>query len=533
MSLYLTKHRTKRAIDNGRKTKDAKKLRGATQPKRGLPDPFAASPFKRSETVQKPYFLKKLDDLLDLSKLFPNHRPPPPGPGHLPPHYYDHLKPAEEEVPEENALTDEDDDDDESSDQYQSDRRVGPSKNYDSFGRRTSPSKNSKNYDSSERKSSPSKSKNYDSSSDSSEKEISPSKSKVKPDGPTFRQPERPYLPPFLKPPTEEKRTDVENEKFFDENSSAGEEEEITPTPKIARQMSNHMAPFKTFQHNIIHESPFFKRPNIDLDHMRQLLPTRTPVEQPTLSNDRPPSQHINEIIDQHSFPTDPDEYNDHGEKMCPCGQCKKCDATCSCAEPYKQALWNFVQCMQACIESVLTEIDKIRVKSPIRSADFSGGKFPRSSGNEPPAAEIEAIQKLIESYKTKLAQFNLTLAQNFTDQAAPATNEIVQLQDVDSSQDNDDDGSEEESGADLKEFLDNFMAKLNIDAVDPAESLEVDENLMKQLEPFEPCDFTPFLQSMVEKLKSQEISFEDVRQLSLANLKRCMNASKSDLEAD
>lgn len=386
---------------------------------------------------------------------------------------------------------------------------------------------------------------------------------------------------------------------YFDlhAHESNQKDQQHTSKPKTIRQNNSHLRPFKNFQVNLFDTTPFHKRKNTLLDDTRQKLgpagSSHLPMPiQPAHLVPSPPkhsSPSVHDLIDQHA--THPvnhfaDQHGPSGKKVaCPCAN-GKCELGCECAEPYKQALWNFVQCMQGCIESVLTEIDKIRVADSVNHGHndnfHSAGKFPRSS-SVTDRKNLEELRKMVQEYRDKLNELEFVTKDGFhvhstylEDTSGPSKIQeskdakVIVLNDaypkyrtenyessITSSEEDDFSGfTEEQIRSILNRFLQHYVNleksylaykdQLFANTVqteteesdsdskeESAESSEEGESvqtvLLSELENLRPCDFQSFLKIVFEKLLQQQLTYAQLRELCLNDIKRCIDARVSN----
>lgn len=216
------------------------------------------------------------------------------------------------------------------------------------------------------------------------------------------------------------------------------------------------------------------------------------------------PGPSVNQLVDQFAYPKE----KDYGGKDCSCTNCpKKVDASCSCAEPYKDALWNFIQCMQACIESVLTEIDKIRAAQEFQGKQ-SSGKFARS------LPDLDRLREVVLEYKNKLTNF---------DHLKTLTYQT--------------DGGEELLVKTLEELSPILMLRnVNESDVQPSavEILSsIDPEVIEQLDDIKICDFRTFIHKVVDMLKKRELTYEQIRELCLLAIKQCVESEQNLIVTD
>lgn len=348
--------------------------------------------------------------------------------------------------------------------------------------------------------------------------------------------------------------------------------------------------------------TPFHQRKSTLLTDTRQMLgpnggsSSHLPVPIQPAQLVPPPSKHsgpsVHDLIDQHA--THPVNHfsNQHGsggkKVACPCDN-GKCDLGCECAEPYKQALWNFVQCMQGCIESVLTEIDKIRIADSLNHGQNGHGssKFPRSSRTIE-QKNLEALRKMVQEYREKLNELAFVTKDGFhvhpTYLEDSSSNDhendakVIVLNEpypkystanvdssVSSSEEVDFSGfTEHQIKSILNRFLqhyvdleqsyiafkdrtlktteqpketDSVLSESVSESESKEQSLEISEEgaavvqtvYLSELDNIRPCDFQSFLKIVFEKLLQQQLSYAQLRELCLNDIKRCIDARVSN----
>lgn len=279
------------------------------------------------------------------------------------------------------------------------------------------------------------------------------------------------------------------------------QEKEETPTPSNLDNSENDIQNlFRSFGD---YKSPFSKHQTSSASVPQQPQKILKPDIQGKGPQVKPlyPGPSVNQLVDQFAYPNEPKEY---GGKGCSCANCpKKVDASCSCAEPYKDALWNFIQCMQACIESVLTEIDKIRAAQEFHGQQ-QGGKFARS------LPDLDRLREVVLEYKNKLTNF---------DHLKTLTYQT--------------DGGKEVLVKTLEELSPILMLK-NIknesDAQPTAVEIlsSIDPELIKQLDDVKICDFRTFIKKVVDMLKRRELTYEQIRELCLLAIKQCVESEQN-----
>lgn len=367
-------------------------------------------------------------------------------------------------------------------------------------------------------------------------------------------------------------------------------DEHYKSKPKTSRQSNSHLRPFKNFQVNLFDTTPFHKRKNTLLDDTRQILgpagSSHLPMPIQPAQLVTPPPKHsspsVHDLIDQHAtHPVNFESHHHHGKKVaCPCDN-GKCELGCECAEPYKQALWNFVQCMQGCIESVLTEIDKIRAADSLSHGGHdnnfhSAGKFPRSS-SVTDRKNLEELRKMVQEYRDKLNELEFVTKDGFhvhstyLEDTSEASKEdakdgkVIVLNEpypkykvesaASSSEEDDFSGfTEEQIRSILNRFLQHYVnleksylaykdqlltnteeesesasKEVSVSVESSEESESAQTVLLSELEHLRPCDFQAFLKIVFEKLLQHKLTYSQLRELCLNDIKRCIDARAAE----
>lgn len=332
---------------------------------------------------------------------------------------------------------------------------------------------------------------------------------------------------------------------------------------------SRYTHPTKPFQLNIFDTTPFHKRKNHLLDNTRQKLVSQLPVQPSHLIPNEPQSHSniinpsVSELIDEHAtVPIEHFEAQVKNNIPCPCKN-NKCELRCECAEPYKQALWNFVQCMQGCIESVLTEIDKIRSGNQLMqdNVDIHGAGYKRSTRTS--YTNLKKLKNIIEEYKSKLNELELVSKSGYSNEIHPTYIEDKAREKLDDSTillkshypkgtvsrfiSSSNEDIEENIGVDSKSFqfllkemlkyfedLDDYGSyedsnsaefDYSSDEFEDEDSTSVEKVFLPEIDSLRPCSFESFLKIAFDKLLKKEITLGQLRQLCLADIKKCINS--------